>query len=89
MIRRSLRRSLDRARVYLGLPPKERRPLTEEERTPLAGEGRIRDPGHIPESMRAPCGRPPPGERPVPDDEPGHGALAPEPPQDRPEETTP
>jgi hypothetical protein len=68
MLRRSLRRSLDRARVFLGLPPRDRPPLTEEERQPLEGHGSIRDPGWVPESMRAPCGRPPPGERPVPDD---------------------
>ncbi len=67
-IRRSIRHSLDRARTFLGLPPVERPPLSEDERTPVQGTGRIRDPGHLPESMRAPCGRPPPGERPVPDD---------------------
>lgn len=66
MLRRRLRRSLDRARTFLGLPPVERPPLTDDDRRPLSGEGTIRDPGHQPESMRAPCGRPPPGERPVP-----------------------
>jgi hypothetical protein len=68
MLRRRIRRSLDRARSFLGLQPLERPPLSEEERKPVEGQGRVRDPGHVPESMRAPCGRPPPGERPVPDD---------------------
>lgn len=63
---RRLRRSLDRVRTFLGLPPKERPPLSDDERAPLEGQGTIRDPGHLPESMRAPCGRPPPGERPIP-----------------------
>ncbi len=66
MLRRTLRRGLDRARTFLGLPPIHRSPLSEDERTPVAGEGNIRDPGHTPESMRSPCGRPPPGERPMP-----------------------
>ncbi len=62
MLRRRIRRSLDRARTFLGLPPRERPPLTEADRTPVAGRGAIRDPGHLPESMRAPCGRPGAGE---------------------------
>ncbi len=66
MLRRRLRRSLDRARTFLGLPPMERAPLTDADREPVAGEGAIRDPGHLPDAMRAPCGRPPPGERPIP-----------------------
>jgi hypothetical protein len=70
MIRRRIRRSLDRARTFLGLPPKERPPLGEDDRVPLTGTGRIGDPGHIPESMRAPCGRPPPGEPPRPQGSP-------------------
>jgi hypothetical protein len=68
MPRRRLRRRLDRLRTFLGLPPGERPPLRDEERVPVAGVGRIRDPGYVPESMRAPCGRPPPGERPMPKD---------------------
>jgi len=66
MLRRRLRRSLDHARTFLGLPPKERPPLSDADREPVAGEGAIRDPGHLPDAMRAPCGRPPPGERPQP-----------------------
>jgi hypothetical protein len=53
-----LRRALDHLRAFLGLPPRRRPPLTEEDRIPLRGEGRVRDPGHQPESGRAPCGRP-------------------------------
>ncbi len=64
---RRLRRRLDRLRVSLGIRPKVRPPLSDEDRTPVAGEGSVRDPGHVPESMRAPCGRPPPGERPIPE----------------------
>ena len=60
MIRRRLSRSLDRARTFLGLVPRERPPLRDDERTPIQGTGAVRDPGHIPDSMRAPCGRPPP-----------------------------
>jgi hypothetical protein len=67
MLRRRLRRSLDRARTFLGLRPLERPPLGDDERSPVEGRGRVRDPGHVPESMRAPCGRPPPGERPIPE----------------------
>jgi len=58
------RRLLDRLRSFLGLPPWERPPLTDEDRVPVRGEGRIRDPGHLPESGRAPCGRPHPAPRP-------------------------
>jgi len=61
-----LRHRLDRLRTFLGLPPRVRPPLTEEDRVPAEGEGHIRDPGHDPASMRAPCGRPGPaggGER--------------------------
>ena len=68
MLRRRLRRSLDHGRTFLGLPPKKRSPLSNADREPVAGEGAIRDPGHLPDAMRAPCGRPPPGERPQPAD---------------------
>lgn len=39
---------------------RERPPLRPEDHVPLAGRGRVRDPGHVPESGRAPCGRPRP-----------------------------
>ncbi len=63
MLRRRIRRSLDRARTFMGFPPKERPPLSDDERTPVEGVGSIRDPGHNPESMRAPCGRPSHGDQ--------------------------
>ncbi|MFH1469828.1 MAG: hypothetical protein ABIO70_35915 [Pseudomonadota bacterium] len=55
-----LRHRLDRLRSFLGLPPRTRPPLTEEDKVPVKGEGRLRDPGHDPSTMRAPCGRPGP-----------------------------